>query len=65
MELTDLWGAGTSEEQSDCKSQKPAVIGSIRHVVKASNISKKKSCVDLVVMFYTDTKWDWSIGTQV
>ncbi|RMC13157.1 hypothetical protein DUI87_10689 [Hirundo rustica rustica] len=34
LELTDIWGAGTSEEQSDCKSQKPAVIGSIRHVVK-------------------------------
>lgn len=39
LELTDIWGAGTSEEQSDCKSQNPAVIGSIRHVVKASNIS--------------------------
>lgn len=45
LELTDIWGAGTSEEQSDCKSQKPAVIGSIRHVVKASNISKKKNLV--------------------
>lgn len=39
LELTDIWGAGISEEQSDCKSQKPSVIGSIRHVVKASNIS--------------------------
>lgn len=37
LELTDIWGPGTSEEQTDCKSQKPAVIGSIRHVVKASN----------------------------
>ncbi|KFO62283.1 Absent in melanoma 1 protein, partial [Corvus brachyrhynchos] len=38
LELTDIWGAGTSEEQSDCKSQKPAVIGSIRHVVKANQV---------------------------
>uniref|UniRef100_A0A803VDR4 Crystallin beta-gamma domain containing 1 n=1 Tax=Ficedula albicollis TaxID=59894 RepID=A0A803VDR4_FICAL len=44
LELTDIWGAGPSEEQSDCKSQEPAVIGSIRHVVKASSI----------MMFYTD-----------
>ncbi|NXO56556.1 CRBG1 protein, partial [Aramus guarauna] len=35
LELPDIWGAGTSEEQNQCKSQKPAVIGSIRHVVKA------------------------------
>uniref|UniRef100_A0A8U8BFZ7 Uncharacterized protein n=1 Tax=Geospiza parvula TaxID=87175 RepID=A0A8U8BFZ7_GEOPR len=40
LELTDIWGAGASEEQSDCTSQKPAVIGSIRHVVKASNTSQ-------------------------
>ncbi|NXA45367.1 CRBG1 protein, partial [Nothocercus julius] len=33
LELTDIWGAGTSEEQYEGKSQKPAVIGSIRHVV--------------------------------
>ncbi|NWR89691.1 CRBG1 protein, partial [Furnarius figulus] len=35
LELPDIWGAGASEEQNDCKSVKPAVIGSIRHVVKA------------------------------
>lgn len=40
LELPDIWGAGTSEDQNECKSLKPAVIGSIRHVVKASNISK-------------------------
>ncbi|NXS32020.1 CRBG1 protein, partial [Pomatostomus ruficeps] len=38
LELTDIWGAGAPEEQSDCKSQKPAVIGSIRHVVKANQV---------------------------
>ncbi|NXT85165.1 CRBG1 protein, partial [Zapornia atra] len=35
LELPDIWGTGTSEEQNECKSLKPAVIGSIRHVVKA------------------------------
>ncbi|KFP83714.1 Absent in melanoma 1 protein, partial [Apaloderma vittatum] len=35
LELPDIWGAGASEEQNECKSLKPAVIGSIRHVVKA------------------------------
>ncbi|NXM58918.1 CRBG1 protein, partial [Illadopsis cleaveri] len=38
LELTDIWSGGTSEEQSDCKSQKSAVIGSIRHVVKANQV---------------------------
>ncbi|NWX86746.1 CRBG1 protein, partial [Nothoprocta ornata] len=33
LELTDIWGPGSSEEQHECKSQKPTVIGSIRHVV--------------------------------
>ncbi|KFP82812.1 Absent in melanoma 1 protein, partial [Acanthisitta chloris] len=31
LELPDIWGAGASEEQSDDKALKPAVIGSIRH----------------------------------
>jgi len=41
VEFPDIWGGGTAEEQNECKSLKPAVIGSIRHVVKASNRSKE------------------------
>lgn len=41
LELSDVWGASTSEEQNECKSLKPVVIGSIRHVVKASNVIKE------------------------
>lgn len=36
LELTNIWDENTSEEE-ECKSAKPAVIGSIKHVVKASN----------------------------
>uniref|UniRef100_A0A8B9UW30 Crystallin beta-gamma domain containing 1 n=1 Tax=Anas zonorhyncha TaxID=75864 RepID=A0A8B9UW30_9AVES len=38
LELSDIWGASASEEQNECKS---VVIGSIRHVVKASNVIKE------------------------
>lgn len=41
LELPDIWGVGASEEPNEGKSLKPAVIGSIKHVVKASNISKE------------------------
>lgn len=49
MELQDIWGAGTSEELNECRSLKPTVIGSIRHVVKASNL--RKFCIDLNVWY--------------
>ncbi|NXA38478.1 CRBG1 protein, partial [Eudromia elegans] len=77
LELTDIWGAGSSEEQHECKSQKPAVIGSIRHVVKASNITKEnldyRVCrIDLytepeglgiVTSFFDDTEETGVFGT--
>ncbi|XP_044283050.1 beta/gamma crystallin domain-containing protein 1-like [Varanus komodoensis] len=39
IELTNLWGEESSDNKDECTSPEPAVIGSIRHVVKASNQS--------------------------
>ncbi|NWW53095.1 CRBG1 protein, partial [Pedionomus torquatus] len=77
LELPDIWGAGASEEQNESKSRKPAVIGSIRHVVKASKISKEnfdyRVCrIDLytepeglgiVTSFFDDTEETGVFGT--
>ncbi|NXL91487.1 CRBG1 protein, partial [Alectura lathami] len=75
MELTDIWGAGTSEEQSECRSLKPAVIGSIRHVVKAIFFGPQDyrvSRIDLytepeglgvVTSFFDDTEETGVFGT--
>ncbi|XP_072782845.1 beta/gamma crystallin domain-containing protein 1 isoform X3 [Taeniopygia guttata] len=61
LELTDIWGAGASEEQSDCKSQKPAVIGSIRHVVKDYRVCRidlytEPEGLGIVTSFFDDTE---------
>uniref|UniRef100_A0A8C0ZCS9 Crystallin beta-gamma domain containing 1 n=1 Tax=Cyanistes caeruleus TaxID=156563 RepID=A0A8C0ZCS9_CYACU len=61
LELTDIWGAGASEEQSDSKSQKPAVIGSIRHVVKDYRVSQidlytEPEGLGIVTSFFDDTE---------
>ncbi|NXV14579.1 CRBG1 protein, partial [Cepphus grylle] len=77
LELPDIWGAGTSEEKNEYKSLKPAVIGSIRHVVKASNRNKEnfdyRVCrIDLytepeglgiVTSFFDDTEETGVFGT--
>uniref|UniRef100_A0A8C3RC91 Crystallin beta-gamma domain containing 1 n=1 Tax=Cyanoderma ruficeps TaxID=181631 RepID=A0A8C3RC91_9PASS len=68
LELTDLWGAGTSEEQSDCKSQKPAVIGSIRHVVKDYRVCRidlytEPEGLGIVTSFFDDTEETGVFGT--
>ncbi|XP_048349461.1 beta/gamma crystallin domain-containing protein 1 isoform X2 [Sphaerodactylus townsendi] len=34
LELTNIWGEQPSDDKDECKSSEPAVIGSIRHVVK-------------------------------
>ncbi|XP_053144366.1 beta/gamma crystallin domain-containing protein 1 isoform X2 [Hemicordylus capensis] len=34
LELTNLWGEEPSDNQDECRPPEPAVIGSIRHVVK-------------------------------
>ncbi|EOB03542.1 Absent in melanoma 1 protein, partial [Anas platyrhynchos] len=68
LELSDIWGASASEEQNECKS---VVIGSIRHVVKASN-DYRVSRIDLytepeglgiVTSFFDDTEETGVFGT--
>ncbi|KAM4904060.1 beta/gamma crystallin domain-containing protein 1 [Sylvia borin] len=68
LELSDIWGAGTSEEQSDCKSQKPAVIGSIRHVVKDYRVCRidlytEPEGLGIVTSFFDDTEETGVFGT--
>ncbi|XP_065591455.1 beta/gamma crystallin domain-containing protein 1 [Cyrtonyx montezumae] len=59
LELSDIWGAG--EEQNEGESQKPAVIGSIRHVVKDYRISRidlytEPEGLGIVTSFFDDTE---------
>uniref|UniRef100_A0A8C5T4L0 Crystallin beta-gamma domain containing 1 n=1 Tax=Malurus cyaneus samueli TaxID=2593467 RepID=A0A8C5T4L0_9PASS len=68
LELTDIWGTGTSEEQSDCKSQKPAVIGSIKHVVKDYRVCRidlytEPEGLGIVTSFFDDTEETGVFGT--
>ncbi|NXC44705.1 CRBG1 protein, partial [Penelope pileata] len=65
LELSDMWGAGASEEQSECRSLKPAVIGSIRHVSSSFFQDYRVSQIDLytepeglgiVTSFFDDTE---------
>ncbi|XP_037248558.1 beta/gamma crystallin domain-containing protein 1 [Falco rusticolus] len=61
LELPDIWGAGTSEEQMECKSLKPAVIGSIRHVVKDYRVCRidlytEPEGLGIVTSFFDDTE---------
>ncbi|XP_051648303.1 beta/gamma crystallin domain-containing protein 1 isoform X2 [Manacus candei] len=68
LELPDIWGAGTSEEQNDCKSVKPAVIGSIRHVVKDYRVCRidlytEPEGLGIVTSFFDDTEETGVFGT--
>lgn len=59
LELPDIWGAG--EEQNECGSLKPAVIGSIRHVVKDYRVSQidlytEPEGLGIVTSFFDDTE---------
>ncbi|XP_013804465.2 beta/gamma crystallin domain-containing protein 1 [Apteryx mantelli] len=68
LELTDIWGAGTSEEQYECKSLKPAVIGSIRHVVKDYRVCRidlytEPEGLGIVTSFFDDTEETGVFGT--
>ncbi|XP_037989123.1 beta/gamma crystallin domain-containing protein 1 isoform X2 [Motacilla alba alba] len=68
LELTDIWGAGASEEQGDCKSEKPAVIGSIRHVVKDYRVCRidlytEPEGLGIVTSFFDDTEETGVFGT--
>ncbi|KAM9382509.1 beta/gamma crystallin domain-containing protein 1 [Phaethornis superciliosus] len=68
LELPDIWGTGTSEEQSECKSLKPAVIGSIRHVVKDYRVCRidlytEPEGLGIVTSFFDDTEETGVFGT--
>uniref|UniRef100_A0A8C6Z4A6 Crystallin beta-gamma domain containing 1 n=1 Tax=Nothoprocta perdicaria TaxID=30464 RepID=A0A8C6Z4A6_NOTPE len=68
LELTDIWGPGSSEEQHECKSQKPTVIGSIRHVVKDYRVCQidlytEPEGLGIVTSFFDDTEETGVFGT--
>uniref|UniRef100_A0A8C8BG57 Crystallin beta-gamma domain containing 1 n=1 Tax=Otus sunia TaxID=257818 RepID=A0A8C8BG57_9STRI len=68
LELPDIWGTGTSEEQNQCKSLKPAVIGSIRHVVKDYRVCRidlytEPEGLGIVTSFFDDTEETGVFGT--
>ncbi|KAM6356215.1 beta/gamma crystallin domain-containing protein 1 [Podargus strigoides] len=68
LELTDIWGADASEEQNECKSLKPAVIGSIRHVVKDYRVCQidlytEPEGLGIVTSFFDDTEETGVFGT--
>ncbi|XP_051469052.1 beta/gamma crystallin domain-containing protein 1 [Apus apus] len=68
LELPDIWGSGTSEEQNECKSLKPAVIGSIRHVVKDYRVCRidlytEPEGLGIVTSFFDDTEETGVFGT--
>ncbi|KAM6086153.1 beta/gamma crystallin domain-containing protein 1 isoform 1-T1 [Theristicus caerulescens] len=68
LELPDIWGAGTSEEQNECQSLKPAVIGSIRHVVKDYRVCRidlytEPEGLGIVTSFFDDTEETGVFGT--
>ncbi|XP_040407243.1 beta/gamma crystallin domain-containing protein 1 isoform X2 [Cygnus olor] len=68
LELSDIWGASISEEQNECKSLKPVVIGSIRHVVKDYRVSRidlytEPEGLGIVTSFFDDTEETGVFGT--
>uniref|UniRef100_A0A663LS74 Crystallin beta-gamma domain containing 1 n=1 Tax=Athene cunicularia TaxID=194338 RepID=A0A663LS74_ATHCN len=68
LELPDIWGTGTSEDQNECKSLKPAVIGSIRHVVKDYRVCRidlytEPEGLGIVTSFFDDTEETGVFGT--
>uniref|UniRef100_A0A8D0GTG1 Crystallin beta-gamma domain containing 1 n=1 Tax=Sphenodon punctatus TaxID=8508 RepID=A0A8D0GTG1_SPHPU len=61
LELTNLWGEGASEDTDENKSSKPAVIGSIRHVVKDYRVCQidlftEPEGLGIVHSFFDDTE---------
>ncbi|XP_054249122.1 beta/gamma crystallin domain-containing protein 1 [Indicator indicator] len=68
LELPDIWGTGTSEEENECKSPQPAVIGSIRHVVKDYRVCRidlytEAEGLGVVTSFFDDTEETGVFGT--
>ncbi|XP_061847170.1 beta/gamma crystallin domain-containing protein 1 isoform X2 [Colius striatus] len=68
LELPDIWGSDSSEEQNERKSRKPAVIGSIRHVVKDYRVCRidlytEPEGLGVVTSFFDDTEETGVFGT--
>ncbi|NXX45939.1 CRBG1 protein, partial [Tricholaema leucomelas] len=74
LELPDIWGTGSSEEENECNSPKPAVIGSIKHVVKAIflfqdyrvcriDLYTEPEGLGVVTSFFDDTEETGVFGT--
>ncbi|XP_019375691.1 PREDICTED: absent in melanoma 1 protein isoform X1 [Gavialis gangeticus] len=60
LELTNIWDENTSEEE-ECKSAKPTVIGSIKHVVKDYRVCRIDLYTEpegsgIVTSFFDDTE---------
>uniref|UniRef100_A0A8C6JQU2 Uncharacterized protein n=1 Tax=Melopsittacus undulatus TaxID=13146 RepID=A0A8C6JQU2_MELUD len=68
LELPDIWGVGASEEPNEGKSLKPAVIGSIKHVVKDYRVCRidlytEPEGLGIVTSFFDDTEETGVFGT--
>ncbi|XP_030411900.1 beta/gamma crystallin domain-containing protein 1 isoform X3 [Gopherus evgoodei] len=68
LELTNIWGENTSEEKDDYNSAKPAVIGSIKHVVKDYRVCQidlytGPEGLGIVTSFFDDTEETGIFGT--
>ncbi|NXP77051.1 CRBG1 protein, partial [Ramphastos sulfuratus] len=66
LELPDIWGTGSSEEENDCTSPKPAVIGSIRHVdyrVCRIDLYTEPEGLGVLTSFFDDTEETGVFGT--
>uniref|UniRef100_A0A452GLB1 Beta/gamma crystallin 'Greek key' domain-containing protein n=1 Tax=Gopherus agassizii TaxID=38772 RepID=A0A452GLB1_9SAUR len=68
LELTNIWGENTSEEKDDHNSAKPAVIGSIKHVVKDYRVCQidlytGPEGLGIVTSFFDDTEETGIFGT--
>uniref|UniRef100_A0A672U1I5 Crystallin beta-gamma domain containing 1 n=1 Tax=Strigops habroptila TaxID=2489341 RepID=A0A672U1I5_STRHB len=68
LELPDVWGIGASEEPNEGKSLKPAVIGSIKHVVKDYSVCRidlytEPEGLGIVTSFFDDTEETGVFGT--
>nr|XP_032639485.1 beta/gamma crystallin domain-containing protein 1 isoform X2 [Chelonoidis abingdonii] len=68
LELTNIWSENTSEEKDEYNSAKPAVIGSIKHVVKDYRVCQidlytGPEGLGVVTSFFDDTEETGIFGT--
>ncbi|XP_067402642.1 beta/gamma crystallin domain-containing protein 1 isoform X2 [Emydura macquarii macquarii] len=68
LELDNMWGENTYEGKDECNSAKPAVIGSIKHVVKDYRVCHidlytGPEGLGIVTSFFDDTEETGTFGT--